>query len=130
MRIVVRKKSNPVYTRLSIWVNGGLITEPFGICLGNEEADEFIARLKPDSMTDEEENGIIRWLDKVGNEARTEIGTALDGIRTTLYAKKLGGIIWPKGQEDLDDIIQEVEVLMDRLEIPYPLGKPGLKSDA
>lgn len=55
MRITVRKKSNPAHTRLSIWVNGGLITDPFGICLRNDEVDEFIARLKPDLVTDEDE---------------------------------------------------------------------------
>ena len=55
MRISVRKKSNPAHTRLSVWVNGGLITDPFGICLRKDEADEFIARLRPDSIMDEDE---------------------------------------------------------------------------
>ena len=55
MRITIRKRSNPAHTRLSIWVNGGLITEPFGICLRKDEAEEFLARLKADSITDEAE---------------------------------------------------------------------------
>lgn len=54
MRITIRKRSNPAHTRLSIWVNGGLITEPFGICLRKDEAEEFLARLKADSITDED----------------------------------------------------------------------------
>jgi len=37
---------NPVHSRLSVWVNGGLITSPGGICLRNEEVDEFLRRLR------------------------------------------------------------------------------------
>ena len=38
--------SNPVHSRLSIWVNGGLIVNPGGICLRNEEVDGFLDHLK------------------------------------------------------------------------------------
>ena len=55
-------------------------------------------------------------------QMRTEVGTALDGIRTTLYAEKMGKIIFGDKELSLvDDIIQEVEALMDKLKIPYPL---------
>ena len=37
---------NPAHVRLSIWVNGGLICSPGGICLRLEEFDDFIERLK------------------------------------------------------------------------------------
>jgi len=36
---------NPVHTRLSVWVNGGLITNPGGICLRNDEVFEFLKQL-------------------------------------------------------------------------------------
>ena len=36
---------NPAHVRLSIWVNGGLICQPAGICLRCEELPEFIDRL-------------------------------------------------------------------------------------
>lgn len=37
---------NPVHSRLSVWVNGGLITEPGGICLRNEEVVGFLDHLR------------------------------------------------------------------------------------
>ena len=37
---------NPVHSRLSIWVNGGLIVNPGGICLRNEEVEVFLDHLK------------------------------------------------------------------------------------
>lgn len=43
---------NPSHTRLSIWVNEGLICDPGGICLRNDEVHLFLARLKPQSMRD------------------------------------------------------------------------------
>lgn len=46
MKITVRIfNNNPVHTRLSIWVNGGLITSPGQVCLRNEEVPDFVARL-------------------------------------------------------------------------------------
>jgi len=41
---------NPVHSRLSVWVNGGLITNPGGICLRNEEVVEFLDHLKISSF--------------------------------------------------------------------------------
>ena len=41
---------NPVHSRLSIWVNGGLIVNPGGICLRNEEVVEFLDHLKLSSF--------------------------------------------------------------------------------
>lgn len=40
---------NPVHTRLSIWVNGGLITSSGGVCLRNEEIEDFVNRLNPEN---------------------------------------------------------------------------------
>ena len=37
---------NAVHSRLSVWVNGGLITDPGGICLRNEEVPGFLDRLR------------------------------------------------------------------------------------
>jgi len=37
---------NPVHIRFSLWVNGGLICPPGGICLRVEEFEDFIERLK------------------------------------------------------------------------------------
>ena len=51
--LTIRKRSNPVHTRLSIWVNGALITAPYGICLRNDEVDSFIHRLNPDRVDDD-----------------------------------------------------------------------------
>jgi len=45
IRATVTEK-NPVHSRLSIWVNGGLIVNPGGICLRNEEVEEFIDHLR------------------------------------------------------------------------------------
>lgn len=36
---------NPVHVRLSLWVNGALITSPGGICLRVEEFEDFIKKL-------------------------------------------------------------------------------------
>lgn len=38
--------TNPAHTRLSIWVNGGLITNPGGICLRNKEVPGFLDHLR------------------------------------------------------------------------------------
>lgn len=38
--------SNTVHSRLSVWVNGGLITDPGGICLRNEEVPGFLDHLR------------------------------------------------------------------------------------
>lgn len=35
-----------LHSRLSVWVNGGLIVNPGGICLRNEEVEEFLDHLK------------------------------------------------------------------------------------
>lgn len=51
LTITITEK-NPVHTRLSVWVNGGLITNPGGICLRNEEVGRFISRLDPDEVHD------------------------------------------------------------------------------
>lgn len=37
---------SPSHSRLSVWVNGGLITKPGGICLRNEEVEGFLDHLK------------------------------------------------------------------------------------
>ena len=51
MRITAKiVDSNPVHSRLSVWVNGGLITNPGGICLRNEEVVEFLDHLKLSSF--------------------------------------------------------------------------------
>lgn len=42
--------SNPVHSRLSIWVDGALIVNPGGICLRNEEVVEFMDHLKLSSF--------------------------------------------------------------------------------
>lgn len=42
--------SNPVHSRLSIWVDGALIVNPGGICLRNEEVVEFLDHLKLSSF--------------------------------------------------------------------------------
>jgi len=41
---------SPSHTRLSIWVNGGLICNPGWICLRNEEVVEFLDHLKLSSF--------------------------------------------------------------------------------
>ena len=41
---------NPSHSRLSVWVNGGLIVNPGGICLRNEEVVEFLDHLKLSSF--------------------------------------------------------------------------------
>lgn len=46
-------QQNPVHTRLSVWVEGGLIVEPGGICLRNEEVAPFLERLQPDEIYDQ-----------------------------------------------------------------------------
>ena len=38
--------SNPVHSRLSVWVDGALIVHPGGICLKNEEVEGFLDHLK------------------------------------------------------------------------------------
>ena len=45
--IVIHSK-NSVHTILSIWVNGGLINSSGGICLRNEEVENFVNRLDPE----------------------------------------------------------------------------------
>ncbi len=51
MRITAKvTDENPVHSRLSVWVNGGLITNPGGICLRNEEVVEFLDHLKLSSF--------------------------------------------------------------------------------
>ena len=42
--------SNPVHSRLSVWVDGALIVNPGGICLRNEEVVEFMDHLKLSSF--------------------------------------------------------------------------------
>ncbi len=50
MRITYRKTNEtPAHIRFSIWVNGGLICDPGGICLRVSEFDEFIKRLEAKS---------------------------------------------------------------------------------
>lgn len=39
-------EKNPVHSRLSVWVNGGLIVNPGGICLRNDEVEGFLDHLK------------------------------------------------------------------------------------
>lgn len=39
-------ESNTVHSRLSVWVNGGLITNPGGICLRNDEVHDFLDHLR------------------------------------------------------------------------------------
>lgn len=52
-RITIRiTNQNPVHIRLSIWVNGGLICNSGGVCLRNEELEDFIRRLDPDQVWD------------------------------------------------------------------------------
>lgn len=51
MTVTMEIKKNPAHWRLSIWVNHGLIADPFRICLRADEAEEFIARLQPDEVT-------------------------------------------------------------------------------
>ncbi len=47
MRITAKVTDrNPVHSRLSVWVNGGLIVNPGGICLKNEEVEGFLDHLK------------------------------------------------------------------------------------
>jgi len=48
---------NPVHSRLSVWVNGGLIVNPGGICLRNEEVEEFMDHLKISSTQIKEKLG-------------------------------------------------------------------------
>jgi len=46
MRITAKvTDENTVHTRLSVWVNGGLIVNPGGICLRNEEVVGFLDHL-------------------------------------------------------------------------------------
>ena len=46
MRITVTViNETPLHSYLSVWVNGGLITKPAGICLRNEEVEAFTRRL-------------------------------------------------------------------------------------
>lgn len=55
MRITVEvTDTNPVHSRLSVWVNGALITPPGGICLRNEEVEEFTDRLHGIRLRQEE----------------------------------------------------------------------------
>lgn len=50
MRITARiTDHNPGHTRLSLWVNGGLVTSPGGICLRNDEVVPFLRLLKIDN---------------------------------------------------------------------------------
>ncbi len=45
-RITYRKTTvTSAHTNFSLWVNGGLICSPGGICLRNEEFSEFIKKL-------------------------------------------------------------------------------------
>lgn len=47
MRITAKVTDlNTVHSRLSVWVNGGLIVNPGGICLRNEEVEGFLDHLK------------------------------------------------------------------------------------
>ncbi len=47
MRITYRiTDENPAHIRFSLWVNGGLICEPGGLCLRVSEVGEFFERLK------------------------------------------------------------------------------------
>lgn len=52
VRIVTR---NPAHTTLSVWVNGGLVTNPGAITLRSEEVEPFLARLAPNSIENEYE---------------------------------------------------------------------------
>lgn len=48
IRITVRITDfNPAHVRFSIWVQGGLICAPGGLCLRVEEAPAFFRRLRP-----------------------------------------------------------------------------------
>ncbi len=38
-------QKTPAHTNFSLWVNGGLICTPGGLCLRNDEFDEFIKKL-------------------------------------------------------------------------------------
>lgn len=43
MRITAKvTERNDIHSRLSVWVNGALISNPGGICLRNEEVVEFL----------------------------------------------------------------------------------------
>lgn len=47
MRVTYRiTDENPAHIRFSVWVNGGLISSPGGLCLRVSEFKEFISRLK------------------------------------------------------------------------------------
>ncbi len=51
MRITFRVTDlNPAHVRLSIWVNGGLICDPGGICLRVDELLPFVDRVKPERI--------------------------------------------------------------------------------
>lgn len=41
---------SPSHTHLSVWVDGGLIVKPGGICLRNEEVVEFLDHLRLSSF--------------------------------------------------------------------------------
>jgi len=46
MRITAKvTDESPSHTRLSVWVDGGLIVKPGGVCLRNEEVVEFLDHL-------------------------------------------------------------------------------------
>jgi hypothetical protein len=51
MRITARIKQGGSHFYLSVWVNGGLITDkPYGLCIRNEELTEFLEWLQPDKV--------------------------------------------------------------------------------
>lgn len=51
MRISVRiDDKNSVHTFISLFVNGALCSSVSGICLRNEEVDEFLKRMKVDKI--------------------------------------------------------------------------------
>ena len=58
MRVTARiTDHNPGHTRLSLWVNGGLVTSPGGVCLRNGEVLQFLKRLRVDNCHKDSEFG-------------------------------------------------------------------------
>ena len=68
--------SNSVHSRLSVWVNGGLIVNPGGICLRNEEVEEFMDHLKISSIQIKEKLGsMMEEYRRAGEETENPMPT-------------------------------------------------------
>lgn len=71
MRITAKvTEKNPVHSRLSVWVNGGLIVNPGGICLRNEEVEEFLGHLTISSTQIKEKlRSMMESYKRIGDES-------------------------------------------------------------